>query len=58
MSRITIKTLKPRNPVAALARARKAGAHGANESAMRHQARRALRRELAQLAPEPHRLSP
>ena len=58
MSRIVIKTLKPRNPVAMPARSRKAGAHGPNGSAQRHAAKRALQRSLGELAPEHPRISP
>lgn len=47
--KLIVKTAKPRNPLVALARARKAGAHGPSPSARRQQAHQALRRELQQL---------
>jgi hypothetical protein len=37
---------KPRNPMASLARGRRAGAHGAGNGALRQRARRALRQEI------------
>jgi len=44
--KITLKTLKPRNPVVAAARQRLAGAHRRSTSAERQRDRNALRREL------------
>jgi hypothetical protein len=47
--KITLKTLKPRNPLVAAARFRRAGMHGAGGRLSRQQARHALRRELTQM---------
>jgi hypothetical protein len=44
--KITLKNLKPRNPLVTLARSRRAGTHRRDAGAMRQQARRALQREL------------
>ena len=44
--KITLKTLKPRNPLVAAARQRLAGAHRRSASAERQRARSVLRREL------------
>ena len=38
-------TVKPRNPLVALARVRKAGSHSPDSRALRHRARQALRKE-------------
>ncbi len=46
---LAIKNLKPRNPLVAARRFRRAGAHLADGSALRLQARRALERELDRL---------
>ena len=43
----TIKTLRPRNPLVALARNRRAGAHRASSKTGRQAARRTLRHELS-----------
>ncbi|MCO5122411.1 MAG: hypothetical protein M9915_01510 [Rhizobacter sp.] len=43
---IDVPTLRPRNPVAALARMRRAGPHGPNRGAQRQQAQRELQRSL------------
>ena len=43
----TIQTCRPRNPLVALARARKAGSHRPSVKAARQTARDALRRELS-----------
>jgi hypothetical protein len=51
--KLTLKTLKPRNPVVAPALQRRAGAHRASTGALRQQARRALRGELDRLRPSP-----
>ncbi|MFT3953624.1 MAG: hypothetical protein QM722_04235 [Piscinibacter sp.] len=47
--KITLKTLKPRNPLVAAARFRRAGMHGAGSRPSRQQGRHALRRELTQM---------
>ncbi len=47
--KITLKTLKPRNPLVAAARFRRAGMHGAGGRLSRQQAGHALRRELTQM---------
>ena len=41
-----VPTLRPRNPVAALARMRRAGPHGPTRGAQRQRAQRDLLREL------------
>ena len=46
--KITVNTLKPRNPLVAPAHFRRAGEHRPRGSSMRQQAGRALRRELDQ----------
>jgi hypothetical protein len=51
--KLTLKTLKPRNPLVALSRQRRAGAHGVSTGARRQQAARALRQDIDRL-----RLSP
>lgn len=49
----TMPTLKPRNPLALAARLRHAGSHLRSASGLRHQARRALQRELRHLQSSP-----
>ena len=46
---LTIRTRKPRNPLVALARFRRAGRHMPSGSSARQQAERALRHELDRL---------
>ena len=52
MTKLIVKSSKPRNPLVAAARFRQAGQHGAQAGAERRDGRQALKRELAQL--EPH----
>jgi hypothetical protein len=52
MKTMTLPSLKPRNPLVAASRFRKAGAHRPGAGALRRQARIALRREIEHL---PHR---
>lgn len=47
--KITVNTLKPRNPLVAPAHFRRAGSHQPGGRAMRRQGRRMLRRELDQM---------
>jgi hypothetical protein len=47
MSILIVKSPKPRNPLVAAARFRRAGKHGAKAGADRRTGARALRRELA-----------
>jgi hypothetical protein len=51
--KLTLKTLKPRNPFVVASLRRMAGAHGATHRAMRQQAQRELRREIDRLRPSP-----
>ena len=51
--KLSLTVPKPRNPVAAAARGRAAGAHRCGAGALRQQARRALRAELARLQHSP-----
>jgi len=51
--KITVKTLKPRNPLVAASRRRLAGSHRSGPGAQRQQAKSALRQEVERL-----RLSP
>lgn len=51
--KLIVKTLKPRNPLVAPSRRRKAGAHRSRIDAGRRRAELALRRELARLDPGP-----
>jgi hypothetical protein len=44
--KITVNTPKPRNPLVALARRRRAGSHRTERSGQRQQASRDLRREI------------
>ena len=55
MNRITVKTLKPRNPLVAASRQRHAGVHQRAAGGQRQLARRHLHRELVDL---PHTHSP
>jgi len=50
MFKITVKTLKPRNPFVVMSRARRAGAHSPRSGNQRAQAARSLRRDLDDLA--------
>ena len=52
--KLTLKTIKPRNPFVAAARSRVAGAHQPSAGALRQRAEQALRRDLSAL----HRLRP
>lgn len=45
--KFTVHTPRPRNPLVAAARARKAGSHAASTKSRRQASRRALHRELA-----------
>ena len=54
--KLTLKTIKPRNPFVAAARSRLAGAHQPSAGALRQRAEQALRRDLSalqRLRPEP-----
>ena len=51
--KLTLKTLKPRNPLVAASRQRHAGAHGSCASAHRQQAARELRLEIERLRHSP-----
>ena len=51
--KITIKTLKPRNPLVALARFRRAGAHQTVGRVARRAEQRALQRELDRMKQSP-----
>lgn len=51
--KITVNTLKPRNPMVVPARFRRAGRHPSADQGQRQQARRALRRELDQIERSP-----
>jgi hypothetical protein len=44
--KITVAPRKPRNPLATLARRRRAGSHRAGGTRLRQQAQRAMKREL------------
>lgn len=48
---LVVAAAKPRNPLVAAARFRRAGAHGARGHAERQQAQRSLQRELKSLHP-------
>ncbi len=50
MSKLIVKTPKPRNPLVAAARFRQAGTQGAQDGVARRQGRQALERELSTLA--------
>jgi len=49
MTKLIVKTAKPRNPLVAAARFRQAGTHGTREGAERRDGRQALARELSSL---------
>ena len=49
MNRITVKTLKPRNPLVAASHQRHAGAHQRSAGGQRQMARQRLHRELVDL---------
>ncbi|MFT3664176.1 hypothetical protein [Piscinibacter sp.] len=51
--KITVPTAKPRNPLVALARLRRAGSHRTGSRAMRQEAQRALQRELTRMTHSP-----
>lgn len=51
--KITIKTLKPRNPLVAASRRRLAGPHRQATGAQRRQAKTGLRQEVARLRRSP-----
>ncbi len=53
MKTMTLSALKPRNPLVAAARLRKAGVHRPGGGARRRQARQALRREIENLPRRP-----
>lgn len=50
MTKSIVKASKPRNPLVAAARFRRAGRHGAGRGAERREGRQALKRELSTLA--------
>jgi hypothetical protein len=52
--KITLKNLKPRNPLVALSLHRQAGSHRSSQGACRQQAARALRREIESVASSRH----
>lgn len=52
MSKFTLEVLKPRNPLVAPSRLRRAGAHGVSSGGQRQLAKHALRREINEM----HRL--
>lgn len=51
--KLTLKAPKPRNPLVAPSRLRRAGAHRAEPGAVRQQGQRALRREIDHLRMSP-----
>jgi hypothetical protein len=51
--KLTVKTLKPRNPFVAASLRRVAGTHRAGSGARRQQAQRELRQEIHRLRPSP-----
>jgi hypothetical protein len=51
--KLTVKTLKPRNPFVAASLRRVAGAHRTSSGARRQLAERALRQEIHRLRPSP-----
>jgi hypothetical protein len=51
--KLTLTTLKPRNPLVAASRLRRAGSHGKTGGARRQQAERGLRQEIERLRPSP-----
>lgn len=50
---ITVKSLKPRNPLVAAARFRRAGSHRQSVGSQRRQAMRTLQRELDRMKHSP-----
>ena len=50
MSKLIVKASRPRNPLVAAARFRRAGQHAAGDGAQRREGRQALKRELSTLA--------
>jgi hypothetical protein len=53
MTKLIVKSAKPRNPLVAAARFRRAGKHGAQPGAARQAERQALLRELRDKPPHP-----
>lgn len=51
--KITVKTPKPRNPLVAAMRFRRAGSHRPDAGSQRQEAMRTLRRELHAMKPSP-----
>jgi hypothetical protein len=51
--KITVKTLKPRNPLVAPAQFRRAGSHRPGSRGQRQEGQRALQRELRQMTHSP-----
>ena len=51
--KITVNTPKPRNPLIAAMRFRRAGSHRPSEGSQRQQAMRRLKRELHEMKPSP-----
>jgi len=51
--KITLKTLKPRNPLVAAARFRRAGAHRPDSGQARRAGRREMRQELERMKASP-----
>ena len=51
--KLTVRTLKPRNPLVALARRRRAGSHRPDAGSQRQQSNRALKREVDRMKPSP-----
>ena len=51
--KMSLKNLKPRNPLVAPSLQRKAGSHRTSSGASRQQAQAALRREVERLRPSP-----
>ena len=49
MTKLIVKASKPRNPLVAAARFRRAGPHGGGEATARREGRQALKRELSTL---------
>lgn len=52
--KFVITTAKPRNPMVAPSRLRRAGSHHASRKAVRQQGRQSLRRELFHVGAEQH----
>lgn len=51
--KITVTTPKPRNPLVAAMRFRRAGSHRPDQGSQRQQASRELKRELQRMKPSP-----